>query len=954
MVTTKMQDFETSPRELVCDDEIWGPEGQPLVTVIICGFNDESNIVNAIRSVLNQTLHATEAVVVDDCSTDATFDRASAIANEEPRVRVFRTEHNSGGPGAPRNVGLEKARGAFVMFLDSDDVLERHASYNLLRTAEASQSELTMGRTGRFEVATNRHYGWHARLYREEAHYSSIEDNPEMAIDTISVAKLYRRDFIDRLKLRFPENMHYEDLIFTAEAFAGARGISVIPEKVYQWNVYPVKVRKSITSQRDDIKNLQHRKLALKRVMELAPRDVVPNLHDRLQLKIIRHDARLYLNDIADKTYRSIAPDVLAELRDLILSVPEHVVDLVPTPERLLLAAALAKDVDLVVRMINVARGVYDLYGQLASEVDLSLWEPSVFGQYATGSFERRLATFDPRELTDIPWYNFKWFNRVDKVTIDANNLLTVKGETPDSFSKFAVGDVSARVVIRERWGHQREWTAPFKFSRTDGGWIKWAVEFQFPDEIDLAIRPKISIRLELSDGVSYSLQPLRAKQKFAGSRQMTTPKGMLQKASNVRYQPYATVAGTLALRSARINKRRRKLREYLNPVLARRSARLRDQYDPLEQSVRATEGARIIGSSKDAIDEHLVVVESHMGTSQFDSPRDVVDELKKARPDLKVIWSAAQNQRWTPGRDDIVVRHTVDYYRTLAKARFIIDNQSLPDGFVKRPGQTYLQTWHGIPIKRMGFDEDSIAFAPAETAENLQRKIDYWDYLSVPSPYFKETFVPAYRYQGELLPLGSPRNDILVKEGADTAAAKARLGVDPNRSTVLYAPTFRKPGRTSLELDLKELVESLGDDVQVMLRPHYLNRIKVPDQYRANVVDVSAVGDTARVLLATDVLVSDYSSIIFDFLSLDRPVILYTFDFEDYVSSARGTYFDLRSHRPGPLVATQEELVDTIREVVGGSDRFAGERRAFRDRFAGVEPGDSALTTVATIWGGK
>ncbi|WP_309131504.1 CDP-glycerol glycerophosphotransferase family protein [Brevibacterium sp.] len=933
--------------------DIWGVEGRPLVSVIVTGYKDPVNIRAAIASVQHQTLHAVQIIVVDDCSPDHTKETAEEIARTDPRITVLSTEANSGGPGGPRNVGLDNAAAPYVMFLDSDDVLERHACYNLLTAAEESGADLVMGRTTRYEVAKNRPLGWHARLYREVRRLESIEDDPEMAIDTIAVAKLYKKSFIDAHSLRFREDIHYEDLIFTATVFTEARGIQVIPEWVYQWNIYPVDVRKSITNQRDDIKNLRDRKIALKEVMRIADPALVPGLHDRLQLKVVRHDVRIYLNDIANGVDPTVAKELVAELKPLIESVPRPILESLLLADRLLMAATLLGDVELVRRMVDVARGDCDLYGSWRSAGTDSLWEPEKFDTYPPDSLERTLATFDSSELESIPWYSFRWFNEVDRVTINDANLITITGRTPDPFCKFAThDDMKVRAVIHERWGLKRFWVAPVKHTRT-GDTVEWTIEFQFPRDIDLQVLPKMSIRMEFTDGAVAHRQALRAKKGFAGSRQKTSPVGVVQKVANIRYQAYRTVTGTLALRLSKVTKKRKKVRTAIDRVIPALPQSTRSAVVPIESHLQAERGAEIMAKFSGQRDEKLVVVESHMGQSQFDSPRAIVDELRRHRPDLRVVWSASYGQEWALGRDDVVMRHTEDYYRTLARASFIVDNQSLPDGYVKQADQVYVQTWHGIPIKRMGFDEDSMAYASKEETENLRRKVGYWDYLTVPSEYFRETFVPAFGYEGAQLPLGSPRNDVLVNEAADIAAAKTRLDLDPSRTSVLYAPTFRTPGAAPLELDLIELVEALGDDVQIMLRPHYLNRIRVPAELRANVIDVSAVGDTSRVLLASDILVSDYSSIIFDFLTLNRPVILYAYDLDDYVSSARGTYFDLRDDRPGPLVTTQDDLVDAIRGSIAKDDH-ADQRQSFRLKYAGTEPGNSARTTVETVWGAQ
>lgn len=933
-------------------ETVWGIDGRPLVTVVIIMFNDIANVGTAIRSALDQTLKGTEVIVVDDCSTDGSFEYVSELARDEPRLRVFQTPKNSGGPGAPRNIGMDNASAPYLTFLDSDDILERHATYNLLTAAERSEADIVMAKTRRRDIAKKKFRGWHHRLYREEQHFDTIEENPELCIDTIAVAKLYRMEMLRANGIRFREELHYEDLIFTAEVFAKAEGIRVIPEFVYQWNLYPIKVRKSITNQRDDIRNLQHRKVALAEVLRVADPAAVPALHARLQLKILRHDARLYLNDIAHGQVPNLAPELLAELKPLIESIPTEIYADVPRDDRLLVASALAEDVDLVSRMAHIASGTWDLYGDWEPGGQRSLWEPETFAAYPADSREHMLATFDAAEVVAIPWYAFKFYNAVDAVAIDGKNRVTISGRIPDSFAKLDRPDLTARMLIRERWGFQREWVAPVRWERTADGEVEWTTEFEFPSAIDRAVRPKISIRMELTNGTASTLLPLRVKKGFVGSKQKTQPHGVAESLANIRYQPYATEIGTLAFRLARIGKQRRRLRRAIKPLLSTGQTALRDRYVPLPSHALVAEGERIAAEAREQLDDRLVVVESHMGTTESDSPHVLAAELRRTRPDLRIVVVAAANQRWAAGREDVVIRNTVDYYRTLARAKYIIDNQTLPVGYVKRPGQVYIQTWHGIPIKKMGFDEPSLEFGAREDIADLERRVGYWDFLSIPSAYFRDTFVPAFRYEHAQLPVGSPRNDVLVSDTAGIAAAKARLDLDPAKTSVLYAPTFRTRGQASLELDLTELVDDLGEDYQILLRPHYLNRIAVPPHLRGRVIDVSGIADTAQVLQAADILVSDYSSIIFDYLSLDRPIILYAYDLDDYANSARGTYFDLRDHRPGPLVTDQEELVAAIRAA--GDDEAEPLRRRFREDFVGTEPGDAAATTIATIWGAQ
>src|SRR5699024_4221695 len=164
-------------------------------------------------------------------------------------------------------------------------------------------------------------------------------------------------------------------------------------------------------------------------------------------------------------------------------------------------------------------------------------------------------------------------------------------------------------------------------------------------------------------------------------------------------------------------------------------------------------------------------------------------------------------------------------------------------------------------PSEENGLRRELNVFCAQERVENLHRKVGYWDYLTVPSNYFQRTLVPAFQFTGAALPHGSPRNDAMVNGAQNSQVWKRLLGLDEHRTTVLYAPTFREAGSATLELDLSRFVDSLGEDIQLLVRPHYLNAMDIPRSMRSDVVDVSAVGDANRVLMASDVLVTDYSS---------------------------------------------------------------------------------------------
>ena len=222
------------------------------------------------------------------------------------------------------------------------------------------------------------------------------------------------------------------------------------------------------------------------------------------------------------------------------------------------------------------------------------------------------------------------------------------------------------------------------------------------------------------------------------------------------------------------------------------------------------------------------------------------------------------------------------------------------------------------------------------------------WDGLISPCDYFEETFVRAYRYEGELLRGGTPRNDVLVHEAEKRVDYKRKLGLPLDRTIVLYAPTFRavtspatvKPGEA---LDVREWVEALGDKTYLLVRAHYLDRVHVPRALHQYALDVSHVPDVNMVYLAADVLVTDYSSVMFDFATLRRPMAFYAYDLDEYMSADRGTYFDLTEEVPGPVVHTFSDLLETVRTLRIDEVKDSAAYDRFVRRYCGDEDGSAA-----------
>ena len=286
----------------------------PDVSIVVIVYNDAERLPRAVDSVLGQTLHNLEVLIVDDASTDGSFAVAEALAaRHSDRVRAIRLDHNSGGCSRPRNVGIDAARGTYVMFLDSDDTLERHACKNILETAEETGADLVSGMCVRVHMSNRgpKITKWYPNLYREHAVHDSLGELPDLLYDTLSTNKCYLRTFLDENSLRFPEGFHYEDLLFSAQAYIAAERIALIPFTVYNWYVDERAETKSISNRRDEIGNFVDRvrihEMIDLRLAECLPADQARALKTHKDKKFIRHDLVLYLWGLPfqDETYRN-------------------------------------------------------------------------------------------------------------------------------------------------------------------------------------------------------------------------------------------------------------------------------------------------------------------------------------------------------------------------------------------------------------------------------------------------------------------------------------------------------------------------------------------------------------------------------------------------------------------------------------------------------------------------
>lgn len=328
---------------------------------------------------------------------------------------------------------------------------------------------------------------------------------------------------------------------------------------------------------------------------------------------------------------------------------------------------------------------------------------------------------------------------------------------------------------------------------------------------------------------------------------------------------------------------------------------------------------------------ENAVFFESFYGRSVGCNPRAIDRELAARAPQVTRYWSVVDLSVEVPDGAVAVVEGSPEWWRARGAARLLVVNDWLRRRFARKPGQKVLQTWHGTPLKRLalhrpGFDPRRMAAVVKESRR--------WDVLLAQNTYSERILRKAYAFFGRPIWVeGYPRNDAL--HTGDPAAVRAALGIGPEERVLLYAPTWRDDRVEMVDFVDPELLARQTDAV-VLVRGHSRTLEQGSDRAGARVIDVTGYPETAQLLLAADALITDYSSVMFDFSVTGKPMYFLVPDLDHYRGQLRGFYFDLAERAPGPLVRTQDELVAALRgddHEAAYAERYAAWRRQFNTR---------------------
>ncbi|MEV8030723.1 bifunctional glycosyltransferase family 2 protein/CDP-glycerol:glycerophosphate glycerophosphotransferase [Streptomyces sp. NPDC086182] len=353
------------------------------------------------------------------------------------------------------------------------------------------------------------------------------------------------------------------------------------------------------------------------------------------------------------------------------------------------------------------------------------------------------------------------------------------------------------------------------------------------------------------------------------------------------------------------------------------------------------------------------ILLDAFKGTQYSDSPRALHEELVRRGLDLEHLWVVRDDQVQVPPTATPVRMWSPQWYEALATSRYVVANNHLPDWFEKRDGQVVVQTWHGTPLKKIGHDIEAIHFADQRYLERVEKEVQNWDMLVSPNSFSTPILKRAFGFPGEMVECGYPRNDILRRPGTEhqEREIRRRIGLPDGKRVVMYAPTWRDdqyyaPGKYKLDfrVDLEDARARLAADHVLLVRRHPNVVDPVPGAGDGFVFDVSDYPDMADLSLITDVMITDYSSLMFDYVNTGRPILFFTYDMDHYRDTLRGFYFDFERRAPGPLVSTSEDLVSAIRDIDRIQDDYAERYRSFQQEFCDLDDGFAAARLADRI----
>ncbi len=369
-------------------------------------------------------------------------------------------------------------------------------------------------------------------------------------------------------------------------------------------------------------------------------------------------------------------------------------------------------------------------------------------------------------------------------------------------------------------------------------------------------------------------------------------------------------------------------------------------------------------------IDDKLVIFISFTGGGYSDNPKAIYEAMRKdpRLKDFRYIWFIKGHKKKKIKIEGAEVKeyYSVPYFYYMSKAKYWIINCKMPRYIRKKKDQIYLQTWHGTPLKRLAHDivapEGATFYRSGmdfnEMVDTYDVDVKKYNYMISPNKFCTEVFQSAFQIDKyRLIETGYPRNDFITNATPqDVEEIKKRYKIPLDKKVVLYAPTWRdnsfvaKGYTFDLKADFHKWKDILGPEYVVIFKPHYLiiNKYEKDKSLKEFLYSAKAEAEINELYVISDILVTDYSSVFFDYAVLNRPIYFYMYDLEDYRDELRGFYLDIYKDLPGKIYENEDAMLADIRDGVYDYSCL----KQFNERFNHAQTGDCSEKVIDIVFG--
>lgn len=375
---------------------------------------------------------------------------------------------------------------------------------------------------------------------------------------------------------------------------------------------------------------------------------------------------------------------------------------------------------------------------------------------------------------------------------------------------------------------------------------------------------------------------------------------------------------------------------------------------------------------TKYKMDDKTILFEAFGGRNYTCSPKAIYEKMltMKEFKDYTFVWSFIDPSKHDVKKDKrlkIIKSKSKEYYKYMSISKYWIVNSIIEEGITKKKNQVYVQCWHGTPLKRLRYDI-VVNGASLNSVEEIRKRNDIdakkFDYFISPSKYCTEKFTSAFNLkalgkENIIIEEGYPRNDFLFnKTKKDIDAIKKKLGLPLDKKVIFYLPTFRDNQHTSgvgytykLGIDFDSLKKKFSKEYVILFSPHYFieNSIDLT-KYKGFIYNVARYDEINELYLVSDIIMTDYSSVFFDYANLKRPMLFYMYDIDDYKGNLRDFYISL-DELPGPIAKTQDELENNLKNIDKEFKKNKEKYEKFNEKYNYQDDGNASERVIKVIF---